>query len=99
MPFRDFLRGEEVVLDDEQVTARVKALFYCKEGEVEKKEDPDTKVMRDRLKAAKVPIPRGEGADKIKELFDTFLSQGSLAQTIVGESKKEVKVKEGNNKD
>ena len=86
MPFRDFLKGEEVVLDDSDVTARVKALFECKDKPEEEKSDPDFKVMVDRLKAAKIPIPRGATKEKVKELFDTFLVNGALAQNISGES-------------
>jgi hypothetical protein len=86
MPFRDFLKGDEVVLDDSEVTARVKALFECKDKQEEKKNDPDFKVMVDRLKAAKIPIPRGATKEKVKELFDTFLVKGALAQNISGEA-------------
>ena len=86
MPFRDFLKGEEVVLDDSEVTARVKALFDCKDKPEEKKNDPDFKVMVDRLKAAKIPIPRGATKEKVKELFDTFLVKGALAQNVSGEA-------------
>ena len=86
MPFMDFLKGEEVVLDDSEVTARVKALFECKDKPEEKKDDPDFKVVVDRLKAAKIPIPRGATKEKVKELFDTFLVNGALAQNVAGEA-------------
>ena len=85
MPFWDFLKGEEVVLDDSEVTARVKALFDCKDKPDEKKNDPDFKVMVDRLKAAKISIPRGATKEKVKELFDTFLVNGALASSVAGD--------------
>jgi hypothetical protein len=89
MPFRDFMKGEEIELDDENVTARVKALFDCRDKEEKAEADADFKVMVARLKAAKIPIPRGATKEKVKELFDTFLVKGALASNIVGEEKKE----------
>lgn len=86
MPFRDFLKGEEVVLDDSAVTARVKDLFECKDKTEENESDPDFKVMVDRLKAAKIPIPRGATKEKVRELFDTFLVKGALAQNVSGDA-------------
>ena len=85
MPFRDFLKGEEIELDDENVTARVKALFDCRDKEEKVEADADFKVMLARLKAAKIPIPRGATKDKVKELFDTFLVKGALASSIAGD--------------
>ena len=86
MPFRDFMKGEEIELDDENVTARVKALFECRDKKEEKTEyDADFKVMVARLKAAKIPIPRGATKEKVKELFDTFLVKGPLASSIAGD--------------
>jgi hypothetical protein len=89
MPFRDFMKGEEIELDDENVTARVKALFDCRDKEEKAEADADFKVMVARLRAAKIPIPRGSTKEKVKELFDTFLVKGALASNIVGEEKKE----------
>jgi hypothetical protein len=89
MPFRDFVKGEEIELDDENVTARIKALFDCRDKEEKAEADADFKVMVARLKAAKIPIPRGSTKEKVKELFDTFLVKGALASNIVGEEKKE----------
>lgn len=85
MPFRDFIKGEEVELDDNDVTARVKALFDCRDKEENDKADADLKVMIARLKAAKIPIPRGATKEKVKELFDTFLVKGALASSVAGE--------------
>lgn len=85
MPFRDFAKGEEVELDDENVTARVKALFECRDKEEKVEYDADFKVMVARLKAAKIPIPRGATKEKVKELFDTFLVKGALASSIAGD--------------
>lgn len=85
MPFKDFAKGESVVLDDSEVTPRVKALFECKDVHEEKDNDPDFKVMVARLKAAKIPIPRGATKEKVKELFDTFLVKGPLASSVAGE--------------
>ena len=85
MPFRDFAKGEEIELDDENVTARVKALFDCRDKEEKVEADADFKVMVARLKAAKIPIPRGATKEKVKELFDTFLVKGALASSIAGD--------------
>lgn len=85
MPFRDFLKGESVELDDNDVTARVKALFECVDKPVEKKSDPDFNVMVARLRAAKIPIPRGANKEKVSELFNAFLAKGTLAQNISGD--------------
>lgn len=85
MPFRDFLKGESVELDDGEVTARVKALFECVDNPVEKKSDPDFNVMVARLRAAKIPIPRGANKEKVSELFNAFLAKGTLAQNISGD--------------
>lgn len=86
MPFRDFMKGEEIELDDENVTARVKALFDCRDKEEKAKaDDADFKVMVARLKAAKIPIPRGANKDKVKELFKQFLVDGATAPSISGE--------------
>ena len=85
MPFRDFLKGESVELDDSEVTARVKALFECVDNPVEKKSDPDFNVMVARLRAAKIPIPRGANKEKVSELFNAFLAKGTLAQNISGD--------------
>lgn len=85
MPFRDFLKGESVELDDNEVTARVKALFECVDKPVEKKSDPDFNVMVARLRAAKIPIPRGANKEKVSELFNAFLAKGTLAQNISGD--------------
>ena len=85
MPFRDFARGEEIELDDENVTARVKALFECRDKEEKVEAAADFKVMLARLKAAKIQIPRGATKEKIKELFDTFLVKGALASSIAGD--------------
>lgn len=89
MPFRDFVKGEEIELDDENVTARVKALFDCRDKEEKAEADADFKVMVARLKAAKIPIPRGATKEKVKELFDTFLVKGPLASSVAGDEKKE----------
>ena len=86
MPFRDFLKGESVVLDDNDVTERVKALFECQDKPAEKKNDPDFNVMVARLRAAKIPIPRGANKEKVSELFNTFLAKGTLAQNIAGDT-------------
>ena len=86
MPFRDFMKGEEIELDDESVTERVKALFNCRDKEENAEADADFKVMVARLKAAKIPIPRGANKEKVKELFDTFLVKGALAQNVSGDS-------------
>jgi hypothetical protein len=85
MPFRDFVKGEEIELDDEAVTARVKALFDCRDKEEKAEADADFKVMVARLKAAKIPIPRGATKEKVKELFDTFLVKGPLASSVAGD--------------
>jgi hypothetical protein len=85
MPFKDFAKGESIVLDDSEVTPRVKALFECKNIIEEKDDDPDFKVMVARLKAAKIPIPRGANKDKVKELFKQFLVEGATAPAIAGE--------------
>ena len=85
MPFRDFVKGEEIELDDANVTARVKALFDCRDKEEKAEVDADFKVMLARLKAAKIPIPRGATKEKVKELFDTFLVKGALASNIAGD--------------
>lgn len=85
MPFRDFMRGEEIELDDENVTERVKALFECRDKEEKVEADADFKVIVARLKAAKIPIPRGATKEKVKELFDTFLVKGALASSIAGD--------------
>ena len=89
MPFRDFVKGEEIELDDENVTARVKALFDCRDKEEKAEVDANFKVMLARLKAAKIPIPRGATKEKVKELFDTFLVKGPLASSVAGDEKKE----------
>jgi hypothetical protein len=86
MPFRDFAKGESIILDDSEVTPRVKALFECEDPPEEKDNDPDLRVMVARLKAAKIPIPRGAKNVTIKELFDTFLVKGSLASSIAGDA-------------
>lgn len=85
MPFRDFMKGESVELEDDEVTARVKALFECVDKPVEKKADPDFNVMVARLRAAKIPIPRGANKEKVSELFNAFLAKGTLAQNIAGD--------------
>lgn len=85
MPFRDFMKGESVELEDDEVTARVKALFECVDKPVEKKSDPDFNVMVARLRAAKIPIPRGANKEKVSELFNAFLAKGTLAQNISGD--------------
>lgn len=86
MPFKDFVKGEEIELDDSQVTSRVKALFKCRGEKEEEVKDPDMSVMILRLKAAKIPLPRKVTKEKVKELFDTFLAKGSLAQNIAGDA-------------
>lgn len=85
MPFRDFMKGEEIELDDANVTERVKALFECRDKEEKVDADADFKVIVARLKAAKIPIPRGATKEKVKELFDTFLVKGALASSIAGD--------------
>lgn len=86
MPFKDFAKGESVVLDDSEVTPRVKALFECKDVPEKKDDDPDFKVMVARLKAAKIPIPRGANKEKVKELFNQFLVEGAMAPAIAGDT-------------
>lgn len=86
MPFKDFAKGESVVLDDSEVTPRVKALFECKDAPEKKDDDPDFKVMVARLKAAKIPIPRGANKEKVKELFNQFLVEGATAPSIAGDT-------------
>lgn len=86
MPFKDFAKGESVVLDDSEVTPRVKALFECKDVPEKKDDDPDFKVMVARLKAAKIPIPRGANKEKVKELFKQFLVEGATAPSIAGDT-------------
>ena len=97
MPFRDFLKGESVELDDSEVTARVKALFECVDNPVEKKSDPDFNVMVARLRAAKIPIPRGANKEKVSELFNAFLAKGTLAQNISGDVSGDSKVADAPN--
>ncbi len=83
MPFGDFNAGESVELDDSSVDARVKACFECLtpeevKAEAEaKKTDPDTKVMVERLKAAKIPMKRGITKEEIRKLFNDFLAASS----------------------
>ena len=77
--------GRQDELDDNEVTARVKALFECVDKPVEKKSDPDFNVMVARLRAAKIPIPRGANKEKVSELFNAFLAKGTLAQNISGD--------------
>lgn len=97
MPFKDFMKGEAIELDDENVTSRVKALFECRDKDDNVDTDADFKVMVSRLKAAKIPIPRGANKDKVKELFNTFLVNGALASSIAGEDTD--KQKDNNNSD
>lgn len=84
MPWHDFAAGETCELDDRQVTDRVKALFTCltpdeAEAEKEPKErDPDYNVMLQRLKQAKITIPKGANKAKVKELFAQMLADGTL---------------------
>lgn len=96
MPFKDFAKGESVILDDSEVTPRVKALFECKDVPEKKDDDPDFKVMVARLKAAKIPIPRGASKEKVKELFNQFLVEGATAPAIAGDtvSKEAEEIKE-----
>lgn len=86
MPFKDFAKGESVVLDDSEVTPRVKALFECKDVPEKNDDDTDFKVMVARLKAAKIPIPRGANKEKVKELFNQFLVEGATAPSIAGDT-------------
>lgn len=80
MPWRDFAKNETVELDDSEVTPRVKALFDCmtpeqvSAEEEAKKDDPDFKVMVQRLKAANIPLKRGISKEEVKKMFDDFLS-------------------------
>ena len=84
MPWRDFACGETCELDDEAVTDRVKALFVCLNEDEKaamdeaKREDPTFNVMLQRLKQAKVQIPRGANKAVIERLFRENLEDGSL---------------------
>ena len=84
MPWRDFACGETVELDDEQVTERVKALFVCLTPDEKaaldesKKVDPTYNVMLQRLKQAKVQIPKGANKAAIERLFKENLADGAL---------------------
>ena len=84
MPWHDFKAGAMCDLEDEQVTDRVKSLFVCltpDEAEKEKapaKADPEYDVMLQRLKQAKITIPRGAGKDEVKELFAAMLADGTF---------------------
>lgn len=89
MPFRDFIKGETIELADSDVTPRVKALFECLTPEqaraAEPDDDPDFKVMIQRLKAAKIPLKRGISKDEVKKLFQEFLAASST--DVAGEVK------------
>lgn len=84
MPWHDFECGETVDLDDGQVTDRVKALFTCLTQDEKaaidetKKVDPTFNVMLQRLKQAKVQIPKGANKAVIERLFQENLADGSL---------------------
>ena len=88
MPWRDFVKGEMVELEDEEATPRVKALFECltpeqvRAAERAQKPDADFQVMVQRLKAAKIPLKRGITKEEVKKLFDEFL--GAQAEGVAG---------------
>ena len=87
MPWHDFRAGETVELEDEKVTERVKALFECltpEEAEAAKPAapDPDFNVMLQRLKQAKVTIPKGANKAKVRELFEAHLADGTLPAAV-----------------
>lgn len=81
-----FRSGQTIELEDEEVTDRHRALFECltKDEEDKVKEaardaaDPDLKVMRDRLKNAKVSIPRGATREMIIELFNKMATAENI---------------------
>ena len=89
MPFKDFIKDETIELADSDVTPRVKALFECLTPEqakaAEHDDDPDFKVMVQRLKAAKIPLKRGISNDDVKKLFQAFLAASSTE--VAGEVK------------
>lgn len=89
MPFRDFMKGETIELADSEVTPRVKELFECLTAEQvkasEPDDDPDYKVMVQRLKAAKIPLKRGITKEEVKKLFQEFLAASSTE--VAGEVK------------
>lgn len=84
MPWRDFAAGETCELDDGEVTDRVKALFDCmtpdevKAAEEAAKPDPDYEVKLQRLRQAKVTIPKRATKAEVEDLFRRNLEDAEL---------------------
>lgn len=84
MPWREFAAGETCELDDGEVTPRVKALFDCLTQEEvamaaeAAKPDPDFEVMVQRLRQAKVTIPKKATKAEIRSLFVRTLGESEL---------------------
>lgn len=84
MPWRDFAAGETCDLEDGEVTDRVRALFDCmtpeevRAAEEAARPDPDFEVKVQRLRQAKVTIPKRATKAEVEELFRRSLADGEL---------------------
>lgn len=82
MPWRDYECGETVELDEGDARLddeRFRTLFERVDGPpADEPQDPSYNVMVQRLRQAKITIPKGSTRDQVRELFRKFLADGEL---------------------